>query len=111
MKNKLGKLLVAFMALAFVLTIIPVTTFAAWSLPPQAVSSPDLRMGLVSDCHIRGTDNSVFTRALTPFKQMGGVEAIGIVGDLVYTASGVESLEQREALYTNALNGFNSVFP
>lgn len=80
-------------------------------MPPQAVSSPDLRMGLVSDCHIRGTDNSVFTRALTPFKQMGGVEAIGIVGDLVYTASGVESLEQREALYTNALNGFNSVFP
>ncbi|MBO4898054.1 MAG: hypothetical protein J5590_07130 [Clostridia bacterium] len=110
MKNKFSKLIAAFMALAFVLTMIPATVSAAWSVPSQAVSTPDLRMGLLSDCHIRGTDNSVFTRALRPFKEMGGVEAIGIVGDLVYTAAGVESLEQREALYTNALNGWNSVF-
>ena len=111
MKNKLRKPLAAFMALALVLTLLPAAVSAAWSLPPQAVNSPDLRMGLLSDCHIRGTDNSVFTRALTPFKQMGSIDAIGIVGDLVYTSSGVETLAQREALYDNALNGWNSIFP
>ncbi|MBO4897454.1 MAG: hypothetical protein J5590_04065 [Clostridia bacterium] len=110
MKKRFKNLLVAFMALAFVMTLIPTAVSAAWSLPPQAISSPDLRVGLVSDCHIRGSVNDVFTRALTPFKQMGGVDAIGIVGDLVYTASGVETLAQREALYDNALNGWNSVF-